>query len=71
MNKGKKESPGYIKEMEASPWLENKASMYRIMGDKEEREKLWGLTVEVEKLEVNSVGNGETFWFLQGKIILQ
>lgn len=41
------------------------------MGDKEEREKLWGLTIEVEKLELNSLGNGEAFWFLQGKIILQ
>lgn len=34
--------------------------MYKIkVGGKEERERLWGLTIRLEKLEFNSLGNGE------------
>lgn len=45
--------------------------MYRIIvGDKDERKKLWGLTIEVEKLDFNPLGNRETFQFLQGKVML-
>lgn len=46
--------------------------MYRIViGGKEERERLWGLTTQAEKLDLNSVGSGEAFQFLQGKLMLQ
>lgn len=68
MNTGKKESPRHMREMEAVPWLENEVSVYKVkVGRKEERERLWGLTIQLEKLEFNSLGNGKVSSVSSGK----
>lgn len=60
---------GHIWGMEAVSWLENKASVYRIMEDKKKTERFWGLTIQFEKLELNFLGNGKAFQFLRGEIM--
>ena len=67
----KKESPGHTQGNRSSS-MARKWGMYRIViGGKEERERLWGLTTQAEKSDLNSVGSGEAFQFLQGKLMLQ